>query len=99
MNTSPRQPVEFPSQAITCVAWHYPGTNGACVVMTGGGGVTKEPGTDRFAAMFHAAGFTVLAFDYRHLGDSGGSPRQVVWVRSQLADGRPPRLRQDTARR
>ena len=28
----------------------------------------------------------VLAFDFRHLGDSGGSPRQVVSVRRQLDD-------------
>jgi pimeloyl-ACP methyl ester carboxylesterase len=46
----------------------------------------KEPGTDPFAARFHEAGFTVLAFDYRRLGASGGHPRQVVRVDEQLAD-------------
>jgi pimeloyl-ACP methyl ester carboxylesterase len=56
--------------------------------MAGGAGVTKEPGTDRFAARFHAAGYSVLAFDHRHLGESGGTPRQVVRVREQLADWR-----------
>jgi hypothetical protein len=40
-----RQKVRFVSGDNECVAWHYPGTNGACVVMAGGGGVTKEPGT------------------------------------------------------
>jgi fermentation-respiration switch protein FrsA (DUF1100 family) len=65
---------------------HYQGSNGACVVMAGGAGVTKEPATDRFAARFHAAGFSVLAFDHRHIGESGGTPRQVVRVREQLAD-------------
>jgi pimeloyl-ACP methyl ester carboxylesterase len=54
--------------------------------MAGGAGVTKEPATDRFAARFHAAGYSVLAFDHRHLGESGGSPRQVVRIREQLAD-------------
>jgi pimeloyl-ACP methyl ester carboxylesterase len=54
--------------------------------MAGGSAVTKEPGTDRFAVRFQAAGFAVLAFDYRHLGESGGHPRQVVRVREQLAD-------------
>jgi uncharacterized protein len=54
--------------------------------MAGGGAVTKEPGTDPFAPRFHDAGFTVLAFDYRHLGDSGGQPRQIVRMRDQLAD-------------
>lgn len=54
--------------------------------MAGGFAVTRGPGTDRFAARFHAAGFTVLAFDYRHLGDSDGQPRQVVRIREQLTD-------------
>src|SRR5258708_23445657 len=69
-------------------AWHYRGTNGACVVMTGGFGVTKEPGTDLFARRFNEAGFGVLAFDHRRLGESGGQPRQVQRVREQLADWR-----------
>ncbi|WP_112245216.1 alpha/beta hydrolase [Kribbella monticola] len=69
-----------------CVAWHYPGTNGGCVIMAGGFGVTKEPGTDVFARRFHAAGFSVLAFDYRHLGESEGEPRQVARVGEQLTD-------------
>ncbi|MFI4966154.1 MAG: alpha/beta hydrolase [Caulobacterales bacterium] len=54
--------------------------------MAGGFAVTKEPGTDLFARRFHDAGFSVLAFDYRHLGESGGAPRQVVRVGEQLAD-------------
>jgi uncharacterized protein len=81
-----RQKVHFPSGNTTCAAWHYPGTNGACVVMAGGFAVTKEPATDLFARRFHEAGFTVLAFDYRRLGESGGEPRQVVRISDQLAD-------------
>ena len=76
----------FRSGTDDCAAWHYQGSNGACVVMAGGAGVTKEPATDRFAARFHAAGYSVLAFDHRHLGESGGTPRQVVRIREQLAD-------------
>jgi hypothetical protein len=83
-----REKVRFRSGDTECVAWHYPGSNGACVVMAGGFAVTKEPGTDRFAGRFHQAGFTVLAFDYRHLGESGGRPRLVVRVGGQLADWR-----------
>ncbi|MDT7797882.1 MAG: hypothetical protein QOI78_1315 [Actinomycetota bacterium] len=83
-----REKVRFTSGGVECAAWHYPGTNGGCVVMAGGFGVTKEPATDLFARRFHEAGFTVLAFDYRHLGESGGQPRQVVRVREQLADSR-----------
>jgi uncharacterized protein len=81
-----REKVRFVSSGTECAAWHYPGTNGACVVMAGGFAVTKEPGTDLFAKRFCDAGFSVLAFDYRHLGESGGQPRQVVRVREQLAD-------------
>ena len=44
-----REKVRFSSGRTDCAAWHYPGTNGACVVMAGGMGVNKEPGTDRFA--------------------------------------------------
>jgi pimeloyl-ACP methyl ester carboxylesterase len=89
MTTTPdatRTAVRFPSGDTTCAAWHYAGANGACVVMAGGFAVPRGPGTDRFAARFHAAGFTVLAFDYRHLGESGGMPRQIVRVGEQLGD-------------
>jgi len=81
-----REKVQFTSGGTECAAWHYPGTNGSCVIMTGGFAVTKEPGTDLFARRFNDAGFGVLAFDYRHLGESGGQPRQVQRVREQLAD-------------
>ena len=81
-----RQKVRFPSGDTTCAAWHYRGTNGACVIMAGGFAVTKEPATDLFARRFHEAGFTVLAFDYRRLGESGGQPRQIVRIAEQLAD-------------
>src|SRR4051812_16591132 len=81
-----REQVQFPSDGTVCAAWHYPGSTGACVVMAGGGAVTKEPGTDRFARRFHEAGFTVLAFDYRRLGESGGRPRQVLRMGEQQAD-------------
>jgi fermentation-respiration switch protein FrsA (DUF1100 family) len=81
-----RDRVRFVSGDTQCAAWHYPGTNSACVIMAGGFAVTKEPGTDLFAKRFHDAGFAVLAFDYRRLGDSGGQPRQVLPVRDQLAD-------------
>ena len=81
-----REKVWFGSGGTDCAAWHYPGRNGACVIMAAGFGVTKEAGTDLFARRFAAAGFSVLAFDYRHLGESGGQPRQVIRGRDQLAD-------------
>jgi pimeloyl-ACP methyl ester carboxylesterase len=81
-----RQKVRFPSGDTTCAAWHYPGTNGGCVVMAPGFAVTKEPGTDPFATPFHEAGFTVLAFDFRRFGESGGQPRQIARPGEQRAD-------------
>ncbi|MEP7019177.1 MAG: alpha/beta fold hydrolase [Pseudonocardiales bacterium] len=81
-----RTELRFASGGTECAAWHYPGTNGGCVVMAGGFAVPKEPATDRFAKRFSDAGFSVLAFDYRHLGESGGQPRLVLPVGDQLAD-------------
>jgi pimeloyl-ACP methyl ester carboxylesterase len=88
MRSVERYKIRFDSGDADCRAWHYPGGNGGCVVMAGGFAVTKEPGTDLFAQRFQEAGFSVLAFDYRRLGESGGQPRQVLRVRDQLADWR-----------
>jgi pimeloyl-ACP methyl ester carboxylesterase len=81
-----RRAIRFVSGGAECAAWHYPGTNAGCVVMGAGMAVTKEPGTDRFAARFAEAGFTVLAFDPRGFGESGGRPRQVLRIPDQLQD-------------
>jgi alpha-beta hydrolase superfamily lysophospholipase len=81
-----RDKVHFASGDDDCAAWHYRGANGACVVMAGGFAVTKEAGTDKFAQRFQRAGFSVLAFDYRRIGESGGQPRLVLPVRDQIAD-------------
>ena len=81
-----REKVYFLSGDTRVAAWHYPGRSSGCVVMSGGFGVTKEPGTDRFAQRFHEAGFTVLAFDPRRIGESDGQPRQVVRLGDQRAD-------------
>jgi pimeloyl-ACP methyl ester carboxylesterase len=81
-----REAVSFDVAGTPVAAWHYPGTDGSCVVMAGGFAVNKEPATDLFAAALNAAGFGVLAFDYRRLGASGGTPRLVVKMREQLAD-------------
>lgn len=81
-----REKVRFTSGDTSCAAWRYPGTNGGCVIMAGGTAVTKEPASDRFARRFNDAGFAVLAFDHRHFGESGGTPRQVVRFDEQRAD-------------
>jgi pimeloyl-ACP methyl ester carboxylesterase len=83
-----RATVRFGSGGDECAGYHYPGANGACVIMAGGFAVPKEPATDQFAARFQAAGFHVLAFDYRGLGESGGRPRLVLPVGRQIEDWR-----------
>lgn len=81
-----RKAVRFASGDTSCAAWHYPGSNGGCVIMAGGTSVTKEPASDLFAARFNDAGFAVLAFDHRRFGQSGGAPRQIVRFDEQIAD-------------
>ena len=57
-----------------------------CVVMGNGVSMTRRDGLPRFAERFAGAGFAALTFDFRHLGDSGGEPRQLVDFRRQRAD-------------
>src|SRR3954452_21135471 len=81
-----RTKVHFPSGKATCAAWHYPGTNGGCVVMASGTAVTKEPGTDRLPQESQEACWPGLASDSRRFGESGGEPRQIVRIGEQQAD-------------
>ncbi len=57
-----------------------------CIVMAHGLGATRAMGLDNYAVRFQEAGFAVLAFDYRHLGESDGEPRQLVWIPYQQQD-------------
>ena len=70
-----RQKVHFVSGDAECAAWHYPGTNSACVIMAGGLAVTKEPGTDLFL------GWPCLPRRGPQLGAGGGdrplTPRRL----------------------
>jgi dienelactone hydrolase len=84
-----RDDVVFHSGGERCAGWLYtpagPGPHPA-VVMAHGFAATREAGLDRIARRFAAAGFCALAFDYRHFGASGGMPRQVLDIASQLED-------------
>lgn len=84
--SSQREKVHFKSGDAVCAAWHYQGSNGACVVMAPGLAVPKEPATDPFARPFNEAGFSVLAFDFRRFAEGAGEPRQVFDVDVQLTD-------------
>ncbi len=84
-----RHDVSFTSGKNTCAAWLYlpDGVTPPPVVILGHGlGATREMRLDAFAQRFAQAGIAALAFTYRHFGDSGGQPRQLLSVRRQLAD-------------
>lgn len=59
-----------------------------CVVMAHGFGARKEARLDAFAECFAEVGFAVLAFDYRHFGESTGAPRQLIDIDRQHEDWR-----------
>ncbi len=77
----------FPSGDSECAAWLYLG-GATCIVMAHGFSLTRHDGLDTYARALNAAGATVLVFDHRHLGDSGGEPRQRVRVKEQAEDYR-----------
>ncbi|GAA2429226.1 alpha/beta fold hydrolase [Actinomadura vinacea] len=56
------------------------------VVLVHGGGATHEMMLDQYERWFSGAGLAVLAFDFRHLGESGGQPRQLVSPRRYARD-------------
>ena len=84
-----RHDVSFTSGEDTCAAWLYipTGVTSPPVVILGHGlGATREMRLDAFAERFAQAGIAALAFTYRHFGDSGGRPRQLLSIKRQLAD-------------
>jgi dienelactone hydrolase len=83
-----RHDVAFSSGDSACAAWLYlPRATSPPVVILGHGlGATREMRLDAFAERFAQAGIASLAFTYRHFGDSGGQPRQLLSIKRQLAD-------------
>ncbi|MFC8435552.1 alpha/beta hydrolase [Streptomyces sp. NPDC057253] len=84
-----RTDIEIPCGDTFLAAWLYrPAGEGRhpLVVMAHGIGAVREMRLDAFAERFQAAGLGVLVFDYRHLGASGGQPRQLVNIERQLDD-------------
>ena len=84
-----RHDVSFASGEDTCAAWLYmpAGVTSPPVVILGHGlGATREMRLDAFAERFATVGIAALAFTYRHFGDSGGQPRQLLSIKRQLAD-------------
>ncbi|KAI8446700.1 hypothetical protein BY996DRAFT_4622739 [Phakopsora pachyrhizi] len=54
--------------------------------MANGLALPRSAGLPHFASRFARSGFNVFLFDFRHLGDSTGLPRQIVSMISQLED-------------
>jgi pimeloyl-ACP methyl ester carboxylesterase len=79
----------FESAGTTCAAWITPGHgNGPLpgVVLVHGFGATHGMKLNQYEHAFAEAGITVLSFDFRHLGASGGEPRQVISMKRHLQD-------------
>jgi dipeptidyl aminopeptidase/acylaminoacyl peptidase len=83
--------VTFSSGGEACVG-HLRLPSGAqapvpCVVLaTGFSGTQDTPSLLAAADAFVEAGFGSLRFDYRHFGERGGQPRQLIVIEEQLAD-------------
>jgi pimeloyl-ACP methyl ester carboxylesterase len=82
-----REDVTFLSGGDEIAAWLYRGGD-VCVVMAHGFSLTRHDGLHTYAEALNDAGASVLVFDHRYLGDSGGEPRQRIRVKEQSEDYR-----------
>jgi fermentation-respiration switch protein FrsA (DUF1100 family) len=57
-------------------------------VLAHGLSAVRDQSLDRYAERFAEAGLTAIVFEYRHFGDSGGAPRQLLDIDRQLDDWR-----------
>ena len=85
-----RKDVSFKVKGTSISAWLYVpedlSTPVPCIIMGHGFGGTKDMIMESYALRYQEAGFAVLAFDYRHFGESEGEPRQLVLISYQLED-------------
>jgi uncharacterized protein len=83
-----RLDVAFSSAGDECRGWLFmPDAESPPLVILGHGlGATRELGLEPYARRFADAGIAALVFTYRHFGDSGGQPRQLLDIERQLAD-------------
>jgi fermentation-respiration switch protein FrsA (DUF1100 family) len=88
-----RTNVTFKSEGLNCKGWLYiPETGDSltkpAIVMAHGFSAVKEMHLSNFAEKFADAGFVVLVFDYRFIGEGEGEPRQHVIPEEQHKDYR-----------
>lgn len=57
----------------------------SCVVMAHGTSATIQMATDEYAEVFLRSGMSVLLYDHRNFGESGGEPRQEInpWIQAR----------------
>lgn len=82
------EPIQFQSEGATLRGrfYHKIGRSPSpCVVMAHGTSATIRMVADDYARAFHDGGLSVLLYDHRNFGDSGGEPRQEInpWVQSR----------------
>jgi pimeloyl-ACP methyl ester carboxylesterase len=79
----------FTSHGTRCAGWltlpQRPGPH-PILVMAHGFGANHTMALERYERHFAAAGIATFAFDYRHLGESEGLPRQQLSLRKHRQD-------------
>jgi pimeloyl-ACP methyl ester carboxylesterase len=89
MRSSSTTAMSFPSAGQRCAAWltlpNGPGPH-PVTVFAHGFGANHTMALRRYEEHFAAAGIGTLAFDYRHLGESDGVPRQRLSLRRHRQD-------------
>ncbi|EHI12543.1 alpha/beta hydrolase [Mycolicibacterium thermoresistibile] len=92
MATTDRRDLRIPAHGEQLAAYFYPpagaGPTTPCIVMAHGFTATRDDGLPAYAEAFHAAGYAVVLFDYRHFGASTGEPRQLLDITRQHDDYR-----------
>jgi uncharacterized protein len=89
-----KRDIQFNSQGVNCAGWFYlpdeteDGSKYPAIVMAHGFSATKEMCLSNFAERFVEAGFGVLVFDYRYMGESEGKPRSQLFPHQQHQDYR-----------
>jgi pimeloyl-ACP methyl ester carboxylesterase len=84
-----REDIKFDSSDSFCAGWLYRPTgveSPPVIVLCHGLGAVREMRLDIYAERFAAEGYAVMAFTYRHFGDSGGEPRQLLNIGKELDD-------------
>jgi len=90
MTSIVKEKLEFRSGGTACIGYLYRKPSESlkpCVIMGSGfGGTQDTPSMIAVATAFAEAGNHAFTFDYRHLGESKGEPRQLVSIPGQLED-------------